>query len=104
MAEVIELLSRPELAAGRLDDDTTLMLAEALFQEKDDDRARVLFSELTTGPAGANRPGSGWPSSNCAETTHKPRLACSGNWPKKEKTPVDRTRPRGSSVLHLKPL
>ena len=46
--EVIELLSRPELA-GRLDDDTTLMLAEALFQEKDDDRARVLFSELTTG-------------------------------------------------------
>ena len=25
------------------------MLAEALFQEKDDDRARVLFSELTTG-------------------------------------------------------
>lgn len=47
--EVIELLSRPELA-GQLDDDTTLLLAEALFQEKADDRARVLFVDLAALP------------------------------------------------------
>jgi hypothetical protein len=47
--EVIELLSRPELA-GRLDNDTTLLLAEALFQEKADDRARVLFVDLAALP------------------------------------------------------
>lgn len=47
--EVIELLSRLELA-GQLDDDTTLLLAEALFQEKADDRARVLFVDLAALP------------------------------------------------------
>ena len=43
--EVIALLSRPEMAEQQ-DDDTTLLLAEACFQEKADDRARTLFTTL----------------------------------------------------------
>ena len=43
--EVIALLSRPEMAEQQ-DDDTTLLLAEACFQEKADDRARTLFTAL----------------------------------------------------------